>query len=97
MGSIGQEMPEYLVDFHLLVAAMREVGLEPLSDARLEELGLTGATGTFDTLFDDMMLFAANNKNNDGVPAAVRQALLMSAAEKRYSFLNRWFVFEKRV
>jgi SAM-dependent methyltransferase len=90
MESIGHELPEYLVDFRLLVAAMAEVGMEPLDAGETAALGLKESTGFFEELYRDMVA-----RGDRKVPA-VQRAIGMSPDEKRYSFLNRWFVFTKR-
>jgi SAM-dependent methyltransferase len=89
METIGQTLPEYLVDFRLLVRVMGEHGMEPLAGADAAELGLRDGTGFFDDLFEDMV-----RRGSKGVPA-VQKALEMTADDKRYSFMNRWFVFKK--
>jgi hypothetical protein len=90
MESIGHSVPEYLVDFRLLVAAMAEVGLHPLEPSEATALGFVESTGFFDDMFAEMV------RLGDRKVPAVHRALQMSADEKRYSFLNRWFVFVKR-
>jgi SAM-dependent methyltransferase len=95
MESIGQELPEFLVDYEDLVAAMATAGLRPVDAAEAAELGLVGgaATGTFGATFDDMKAKAGPRASQQQGPVAA--ALAMSDGEKRYSFMNRWFVFRK--
>jgi hypothetical protein len=79
METIGHAMPEYLVDYYLLVKAMAKRRMMPLSSSETAAMGLGPAsTG----LFRD-------------VHSAEAATMAMTDAEKRYSFLNRWFVFRK--
>lgn len=84
MESIGQTLPEYLVDFQVLVRALAEVDLHPLSDAASKAMSLPGSTstGTFEGCLPQ---WTARER---GRPA-------LSEYERRYSVLNRWFVFQK--
>ena len=96
MDSIGTEVPEFLVDRATLVSALGAVGLRPVTPAEAAEIGLLPAadTGTFDELFGEMRrAYPVGGAGN--VPPAVVAALSMSDDEKRYSFMNRWFVFKK--
>jgi SAM-dependent methyltransferase len=89
MESIGQVLPEYLVDFRLLVKVMGEHSMSPLSVSEAAELGFDDSTGFFDSLYANMA-----QRGDKSVPA-VQKALEMSPDDKRYSFMNRWFVFKK--
>lgn len=103
--SIGQTLPEYLVDFPLLVRVMGEAGLRPLPASECKALGILGgeATGTFDDAFAALQrriagagTMAGGHGGPNGVPKGLMQAVQsMTEDEKRYSFLNRWFVFQK--
>jgi hypothetical protein len=92
MESIGQAVDEYLVDFELLNWVMAEVGLTPVTESSREDLGLLTSTGGFGELFDDMREHVAREGETD---RRVASALSMSDTHKRYSFLNRFFVFQK--
>lgn len=102
--SIGQTLPEYLVDFALLVRVMAEAGLVPIPSPECKSLGLIGgeATGMFEDAFVAIERrvgpnAAANAANGiNGIPKGVIEAVqTMTDDEKRYSFLNRWFAFKK--
>mgnify|MGYP000580071633 CR=1 FL=1 len=96
MESIGHAVDEFLVDFELLTAIMCDTGLYPASTTSLEKLGLRSHTGMFSELFEDMRDYAAE-KGVDGIKdARILNALSMTDTHKRYSFMNRWFVFEKK-
>lgn len=92
VNSIGQTFPEYLVDYGDLVEAMEEHGLRPADESEASTLGLCGgkSTGMFEDLFDEMQ--DAHRGGRQSHPSVVA-ALAMSAEEKKYSFLHRWFVF----
>ena len=80
--SIGNAFTEYLVSFPLLVAKFREIGLELLSTAEANRIGLQHSTA----MFQDSYEMAKKGKHNYVMPDAV----------KDYSFLNRWFIFVRR-
>jgi hypothetical protein len=79
--TIGMEHREYLVPFKLLQEKMALIGCELLGQEELKALGLVNSTATFDVSWD-----MAKKKKN----------YVMSAAEKEFSFLNRWFVFKRK-
>eukprot|EP00798_Chlamydomonas_sp_ICE-L_P017337 gene17337-biopygen26269 len=59
--SIGQDIPEYLMDYKELVRAMGEVGMRPLTSAELKTSGLGRySTGMMEPLFDKVI-----GKEND--------------------------------
>jgi SAM-dependent methyltransferase len=88
--SINQTLPEYLVDYGLLRAALARHGLSEPSPKTLSSLGLTTATGLFSELYE-------RAQGDDAAGPRVKEALRgMSPDEKRWSFMNRWFVFEKK-
>jgi hypothetical protein len=79
--TIGMEHREYLVPFKLLEEKMALIGCELLNQDELKDLGLVNSTTTFGTSWD-----MAKKKKN----------YVMTAAEKEFSFLNRWFVFKRK-
>jgi mRNA (guanine-N7-)-methyltransferase len=80
--SIGDTHPEYLVSFPYLQSRLAEAGLDLLTAEEYGALGLPAST----QMFGDTWNFA----NATGKPYN------MSEAEKRMSFLNRWYVFVRR-
>jgi len=80
--SIGDTHPEYLVSFPYLQSRLAEAGLDLLTVEEYGALGLPAST----QMFGDTWNFA----NATGKPYN------MSEAEKRMSFLNRWYVFVRR-
>lgn len=79
--SIGNPHDEYLVSFPYFVERMKEVGCELLNDAQANELGLRGSTNMFGPSYDMAKQFGKN--------------YIMSDSVKKFSFLNRWFIFVK--
>ena len=73
---------EYLVRMKTLEAALREVGCELVSGDELKKLKLTNSTTTFDVSYE--MAKKAGEK------------YIMPDAIKEFSFLNRWFVFQRK-
>lgn len=92
MESIGHAVDEYLVDFELLSIVMADAGLVPVTDVSRQELGLSSYSGGFEELYDMMREHAAQENEGDH---RILSALTMNDSHKRYSFLNRWFVFQK--
>ena len=92
--SIGQTFPEYLVNYRDLVEVMAENGLRPADQSEASALGLCGgkSTGMFEELFEDMK-DKETKKQQQQLHPSVAAALSMSVEEKKYSWLNRWFVF----
>jgi SAM-dependent methyltransferase len=79
--SINQIIPEYLVDFGMLQRALRTHNIV------LKE------SGSFKELFEELLIHKKNkNKINWALQSAATE---MCDVLKEYSFLNRWFVFEK--
>jgi len=79
--SINQIIPEYLVDFEMLQRALQTHNIV------LKE------SGSFEELFEDLLVHKKNkNKINWALESAATE---MCGVLKEYSFLNRWFVFEK--
>jgi len=73
---------EYLVNIKTLQSALREIGCELLSGDELKKAKLTHSTSTFDVSYE--MAKKAGEKYN------------MTDAVKQFSFLNRWFVFQRK-
>ena len=80
--SIGDTYTEYLVPFQLLVKKFREIGLELLTIPEANAIGLQNSTSMFKDSYD----MAKQSKHNYAMPESV----------KKYSFLNRWFIFIRR-
>ena len=80
--SIGNAFTEYLVPFELLVAKLKTIGLELLTDGEARQIGLKHSTAMFNVSHE----MAKQHKQN----------FVMSRALEEYSFLNRWFIFVRR-
>jgi SAM-dependent methyltransferase len=80
--SIGMPHREYLVPFQLFVQKMKTIGCEILNETEAKQLGLQKGTNMFRESWD--MAFAA--KHN----------YAMTPAVKEFSFLNRWYIFQKK-
>ena len=88
--TINQPIDEYVVDFDLLTAELATHDIVALTAEESEALGLLrGHTGTFRDVFDEHNA-SGNREFRETIGAH------MTDEEKRYSFLNRWFVFKKR-
>lgn len=81
--SIGSPHDEYLVNFSYFTKLMKENGFELLNTEELKEVGLEHSTNLFSASYD-MSKKAGRN-------------FIMSDTVKQFSFLNRWFIFKKKV
>jgi hypothetical protein len=90
METINKPFVEYLVDFNLLVERLRKYNITPLTKKECELFHISHpSSGLFKGLYADM--------ENSGMDTWFTQsAKLMTAEQKTYSFMNRWFVFKKR-
>lgn len=98
------EKDEYLVGFDYLVNELKKRNIRLLSKTECIEMKLSRyqSHGSFRELFEDMVKRYGRNmtnpmsENNDKtVPQGLKPAFNMTEDEKRYSFLNKWFVFKK--
>jgi hypothetical protein len=92
MESIGRIFKEYIVDFNVLVEKFAAYGIELLNPQELKKIGLDNSFETFDKAFDkvkDAHVDTYNQYYLDSIKS-------MSDDEKKYSFMNMWFVFIKR-
>jgi mRNA (guanine-N7-)-methyltransferase len=80
--SIDQMIDEFLVDYDLLSEILVTHGFKEV------------ATGTFEESFDQLKDELATDKPSKDAKLS-EEGLMMSSAEKEFSFLNRWFVFQK--
>jgi hypothetical protein len=89
METINQQITEFLVDFDLLKLALKRHGIHLLTPTECSELQVpTDSTGLFGELWKEL----SNTQESDRFLDSARK---MSDAEKRYSFMNRWFIFKK--
>lgn len=80
--SIGETHTEYLVSWAYLQSMMATAGLELLTAEECAEIGLPASSQMFSETWS-----AAD---------AAGQTYAMTEAVRRYSFLNRWYVFRRR-
>lgn len=80
--SIGSPHDEYLVNFPYFVERMKEHGMELLTENELKEVGLKHSTNLFSESYDMSKKIGKN--------------YIMADSVKKFSFLNRWFIFRKR-
>ena len=90
--SINQTISEYLVNFDYLNRVMSAYGFEIISREEAKDLRLPDGSGLFSELFLNMLDEISKNKFKS---KDYDQAPYMTAAEKKISFLNRYFVYKK--
>lgn len=89
----GHLYDEYLVSFDKLVEELAKRNIRILNVEECRGLDLPASNGTFEDLFNSMVEYYSNKPNGSDI--RIETALKMSDDEKKYSFLNRWFVFKK--
>ena len=91
--TINKTFKEYLVNFEYMTRLMELYGFDIISKEHAKELGLPAGTGLFHELYNTLEIEVKSDprkKNYYG------QSLGMSQEEKTLSFLNRYFVFQKK-
>ena len=88
--SINKLAVEYLVNFNYLVYLMSFYGFTLISKQQAKSFGLPNGSGLFNELYVSMMNEISNRNNTE-----FRDAPKMKEYEKKISFLNRYFVFQK--
>ena len=94
METINKVIPEYLVDFGLLERMLGKYNIK-LVDIKNEDairFPINSSTGSFQMLWKTMEMESAKAGSKNNTFASMKR---MSPEVKRYSFLNRWFVFKK--
>ena len=92
--SINQLISEYLVNFDYLDRVMRNYGFELLNEEEAKEIGFSNGSGSFHDLFTSMQeeitkdRYQSKNYGN---------SQHMTENEKRISFLNKYFIYKKRL
>jgi predicted NAD-dependent protein-ADP-ribosyltransferase YbiA (DUF1768 family) len=81
--SIGETHTEFLVSWAYLQAQLATAGFELLTGAECTELGLPASSQMFSETW--------------AAAQAAGETYAMSDAVQRFSFLNRWYVFKRRV
>lgn len=90
--TINKVIPEFLVDFALLTAKLAERGIVPLTPKQVKAFGTRASSELFGSTFhafDWKALAVTRDAHNAKIASA------MSPESKRFSFMNRWFVFTK--
>lgn len=90
--SINQTIPEYLVNFDFLVETMSNYGFRLLPRDDAKKIGLPEGSGLFIEMYNKMM---DEIRKYPKTEKEYGMASGMMEYEKRISFLNRFFVFQK--
>jgi hypothetical protein len=90
--SINQTIPEYLVNFDFLVETMSNYGFRLLPRDDAKKIGLPEGSGLFIEMYNKMM---DEIRKFPKMEKEYGMASNMMDYEKRISFLNRYFVFQK--
>lgn len=90
--TIGKTFREYLVNFDYFVEIMETYGFKVLSKEEAIPLGLPSGSGMFDEMFNAMENEITSKRAGKH---KYKNAPFMTLNEKKVSFLNRYFVFQK--
>jgi|LauGreDrversion4_1035100.scaffolds.fasta_scaffold01317_7 hypothetical protein len=90
--SIGSMFIEYLVNFQYFVQLMENYGFVLVSKQDAEKMGFTESNSLFDTLYRKMERENYKEMNK----REFENASFMSDYEQTISFLNRYFIFQKK-
>ena len=90
--SINRVFREYLVNYKLLVRMLENYGFVPVETATARKMGMPNNTGLFDELYNSMENEIKRNRDSE---YDYGSAPNMSYSEKRISFMNRYFIFQK--
>ena len=97
--SINKLLPEYLVNHNFFIKTMEKFGFSLISqDECKSNYGFSFATDTFDKLYKRLdREFEDSDRNYSNSEKEYGKALQMTREEKSISFLNRYYIFKKRV
>jgi hypothetical protein len=90
--SINKTFAEYLVNFKYLTRMLENYGFVPLSKDDADRIHMPASTGLFSELFNKMKDEIKRNPKNAGL---YKDAINMTAGERKISFLNRYFIYKK--
>ena len=90
--SINQNIPEYLVNYDYFDRLMDAHGFKLISKEEANDMGLPEGSGLFSELFINML---DEIKRNKFKATLFGEAPNMTKAERKISFLNRYFVYKK--
>ena len=92
--TIGKTFREYLVNFDYFIRIMEDYGFVLLDEDTAKAKGLPNNTGRFEELYKQMEY---DIKRNPKASADYRSANMMTPNEKQLSFMNRYFIFQKKI
>ena len=90
--SINKTIAEYLVNFKYLTRMLENYGFVPLTKEDALRIQMPSSSGLFSELFNKMKDEIKRNPKNASL---YKDAINMTAGERRISFLNRYFIYKK--
>jgi hypothetical protein len=90
--SINKTFAEYLVNFKYLTRMLENYGFVPLTKEDALRLNMPSSSGLFSELFNKMKDEIKRNPKNASL---YKDAMNMTAGERKISFLNRYFIYKK--
>ena len=93
--TINKVIPEYLVDFTLLTEKLADRGILALTPKEVKAFGTSASSELFGSTFVATDWNAMSKSRDPRLAHNAKIASAMSPEMKRFSFMNRWFVFAK--
>jgi hypothetical protein len=90
--SINKNFPEYLVNFKYLTRMLENYGFVQLTKEEAYNIHMPSSSGLFSELFTKMKDEISRNPINSKF---YKDAMKMTAGERKISFLNRYFIYKK--
>jgi len=90
--TINKVFREYLVNYAFLVRMMEDYGFVQVATNVAQKMGFPAASGLFDELYKSL---ESEVRRSPSVESNYGTAMNMSYNEKRISFMNRYFIFQK--
>ena len=90
--SINKTFPEFLVNFKYLTRMLENYGFVPLNKEEAMQLNLPASGGSFSELFQKMKDEIKRTPRNESL---YKEAINITAGERKISFLNRYFIYKK--
>ena len=94
--TINKVIPESLVDFQVLTDRLATRGIVPLTRAEVAKFGISSSSALFGDVFRGLDLKALASSRDPRLSHNAQLVSTMTSSGKEFSFLNRYFVFQKK-
>ena len=94
--TINKVIPEFLVDFQVLTDKLAERGIIPLPRSELKKFGVASSSALFADVHRELDWKALSASRDPRLAHNAKLAASMTPSSKEFSFLNRFFIFQKK-